>query len=222
VPRELFQSALAWSELIRTRTPVFTLRIPKAISNVIESFERLPGIGPKTARRLTFYLLRLPDEYLSSFAQALSELKTKTVICSRCYRVGESDPCEVCIDPGRDHTTICVVEDPLDTLVLDRAGYQGLYHVLHGVISPLNNVGPEDLYLKELRPRLESGEVTEIILATNPTMEGEATAMYLKEMIRGLPVKVTRLGRGLPVGGDLEYTDATTIKRSIESRSEIT
>jgi len=197
------------------------MQIPKPIQNAIDAFERLPGIGPKTAQRLVFYLLRLPQEQLDFFSLAVGNLKRQTVLCHQCFRVGETDPCEVCGDPQRERSIICVVEEPLDAMALDKAGYNGLYHVLHGVLSPLNNIGPEDLYLKELRPRVESGAIKEVILATNPTMEGDSTAMYIKRLLDGLPVKISRLGRGLPVGGDLEYADATTLKRSLEGRGEI-
>lgn len=197
------------------------MQIPKPIQNAIDSFQRLPGIGPKTAQRLVFYLLRLPQEQLDFFSQSVGNLKKNTVLCRQCFRVGESDPCEICSNFERDHTTICVVEDPLDTMALDKAGYNGLYHVLHGILSPLNNIGPEDLYLKELRVRVEKGGVSEVILATNPTMEGESTAQYIAQLLSGLPVKITRLGRGLPVGGDLEYADAITLKRSLEGRGEV-
>lgn len=201
------------------------MRLPAAIRNMVEQFEKLPGIGPKTAQRLTFYLLHNPQSELDDFAEAFTQLKRKTVLCSECKNVGESDPCEICSESTRKRETICVVEQPLDVLVVERSGgYAGLYHVLHGAISPLNNIGPEELYINDLLPRVSDGKITEIILATNPTMEGEATAMYIAKLFeeRGLNgFAVTRLGRGLPVGGDLEYADDVTLKRAFEGRGEV-
>lgn len=194
--------------------------VPKAVQNLIEAFERLPGIGPKTAQRLTFYLLHAPMEESKALAQAATEMKEKTKLCSICFNIGEEDPCQVCADPNRDQTIIAVVEDPLDVVALEKAGFKGLYHVLHGVIAPLENVGPDQLHIRELLPRLKSGKVKEIILATNPTMEGEATAMYIQRLIGPLGIKVTRIARGLPVGGDLEYADETTLSRALEGRKE--
>ncbi len=194
--------------------------IPKVVRDLIEAFERLPGIGPKTAQRLTYYLLHAPKEEAQALARAAVDLKEKTVICSICFNISEKDPCEIDTDPSRDKSIIAVVEDPLDVLALERANFKGLYHVLHGTISPLENIGPEELHIRELLPRLKSGEVKEIILATNPTMEGEATAMYIDRLIRPLGIKVTRIARGLPVGGDLEYTDETTLNRALEGRKE--
>lgn len=194
--------------------------VPKVVRDLIEAFERLPGIGPKSAQRLTYFLLHAPKEVAQSLAKATLDLKEKTVICSTCFNISEKDPCEVDTDPSRDKSLICVVEDPLDVLALERANFKGLYHVLHGTISPLENIGPDELRIRELLPRLNSKEVKEVILATNPTMEGEATAMYIDRLIRPLGVKVTRLARGLPVGGDLEYTDQTTLTRALEGRRE--
>jgi len=204
------------------------MRIPKAIQEVIESFERLPGIGPKSAQRLTFYLLHVPQEQLDKFASAVQNLKKGTVICSICYVVGESDPCEYCTNSQRDQSTICVVEQPLDVLALERSGkFKGAYHVLHGKIDPLNNIGPEEIYIHQLFKRLkenddENKKVNEIILATNPTMEGEATAMYISKYLKAnFPdIKITRIGRGLPVGADLEYADTITLDRAMEGRSD--
>jgi recombination protein RecR len=199
------------------------MRIPTAIQNVIESFEKLPGVGPKTAQRLTFYLLHVPQHELDRFSQSVQHLKTKTVICSMCYSVDEMDPCSICGDPRRDNSIICVVEQPLDVLALEKSGkYRGLYHVLHGKIDPLNNIGPEEIYILQLLQRVkQDSHVKEIILATNPTMEGEATAMYIAKQLkvddRGL--KVTRIGRGLPIGADLEYADSSTLDRAMEGRS---
>lgn len=200
--------------------------LPKSIRNLIEAFEKLPGIGPKTAGRLAFYLLHVPQEQLDEFAEALVELKKKTVLCSICFNVAEVDPCPMCTDQNRDKTVILVVEQPLDVLAIERTGdYKGLYHVLHGAISPLNNIGPDELYVKQLLDRVEeqeSGGVEELILATNPNMEGEATAMYLAKQLKAksLKLKVTRLGQGLPTGGDLEYADETTLSRALEGRRE--
>jgi recombination protein RecR len=194
--------------------------IPRVVRDLIESFERLPGIGPKTAQRLTYYLLHAPKTEAEALAKAAVALKENTVICSVCFNISETDPCEIDTDPGRDKSIIAVVEDPLDVLALEKANYKALYHVLHGTISPLENIGPEELRIRELLPRLKDGTVKEIILATNPTMEGEATAMYIDRLIRPLGIKVTRIARGLPVGGDLEYADETTLNRALEGRKE--
>ena len=212
------------------------MQIPKAINNLIEAFERLPGIGPKTAQRLTFYLLHVPQAMLDDFASALTNLKKNTVLCSICFNVSESDPCPICADASRDHSIICVVEQPLDVLALDKNGrFRGVYHVLHGAISPLNNIGPDELRIAELLDRIresppktcpEQGRgISEIILATNSNMEGEATAMFLaKELaefkVQSAKFKVTRLAHGLPVGGDVEYADEITLQRALEGRRE--
>ncbi len=194
--------------------------IPKVVQNLIESFERLPGIGPKTAQRLTYYLLHAPKEEAEKLAKAAMDLKEKTVICEECFNIAEHSPCTICSDLSRNRIMIAVVEDPLDVLALEKANFKGLYHVLHGSISPLENIGPDELKIRELLPRLKSREVEEIILATNPTMEGEATAMYIERLIKPLGVKVTRIARGLPVGGDIEYADETTLARALEGRNE--
>lgn len=194
--------------------------IPKVVQNLIESFERLPGIGPKTAQRLTYYLLHAPKEEAEKLAKAAIDLKEKTVICQVCFNIAETSPCPVCSDLSRDRSTIAIVEDPLDMLALEKANFKGLYHILHGSISPMENIGPEELKIRELLPRLKTGEIKEIILATNPTMEGEATAMYIDRLISPLGVKVTRIARGLPVGGDLEYADESTLTRALEGRKE--
>ena len=208
---------------------------PKPVRELIEAFERLPGIGPKTAQRLTYYLLHAPKEEAQALAKAALQMREKTVICSICFNIGEFDPCQICADLSRDLTTIMIVENPLDVLALERTSFKGLYHVLHGVISPLENIGPDQLHIRELLPRLKdpsadslqlrSGQagqvaVKEIILATNPTMEGEATAMYISRLITPLGIKVTRIARGLPVGADLEYADETTLTRALEGRRE--
>jgi recombination protein RecR len=200
------------------------MRLPKALQNIIERFERLPGVGPKTAQRLAFYLLHNPQSELDQFAQAFTRLKKDTKQCSVCNNVGETDPCEVCATPSRDEAVLCVVEQPMDVLVIERSGgFKGVYHVLHGAISPLNNIGPDQLHLFDLIPRLKSGRIRELILATNPTMEGEATAMFIAKLVsdQKLEVIVTRIGRGLPVGGDLEYADDVTLSRAFEGRREI-
>lgn len=201
------------------------MRIPKAIQQVIESFERLPGVGPKTAQRLTFYLLHVPQGELDRFANSVANLKTNTLMCSTCFSVDETDPCSICSDLRRDHSIICVVEQPLDVLALEKSGkYHGVYHVLHGRIDPLNNIGPDEIRISELlqRAKGEEHEVKEIILATNPTMEGEATAMYIAKQLKvqSEKLQVTRIGRGLPTGADLEYADPTTLERAMEGRSQ--
>ena len=201
------------------------MRIPLAIKRLIEAFEKLPGIGPKTAQRLTFYLLHVPQIQLEGFAEALVSLKKNTVLCSICKNVGETDPCSVCANPARDHSTIMVVEQPLDLLALERTGkYHGVYHVLHGAINPMDNIGPDEIFISQLLDRVSRREgKLEIIFATNPTMEGEATAMYIRRQVEGLQngkgeITTTRLGVGLPTGADLEYADETTLMRSIEGR----
>jgi recombination protein RecR len=194
--------------------------IPKVVQNLVEAFERLPGIGPKTAQRLTYHLLHAPKEEAEALAKAALDLKEKTVICQVCFNISETSPCQICADFSRERTIVAVVEDPLDVLALEKAGFKGLYHVLHGTISPLENIGPEELKIRELLPRLKDGEIKEIILATNPTMEGEATAMYIDRLISPLGISVTRIARGLPVGGDLEYADETTLSRALEGRKE--
>ncbi len=195
-------------------------QVPKSIQNLIEAFERLPGIGPKTAQRLTFYLLHAPIDEAQVLAKAAIEMKEKTILCSICFNIGEQDPCTICADSSRDQVIIMVVENPLDVLALEKANYKGFYHVLHGVISPLDNIGPDEIHIRELLPRLKDGKVREVILATNPTMEGEATAMYIQRLLSPLGVKITRIARGLPVGSDLEYADETTLLRALENRNE--
>ncbi len=192
------------------------------VARLIDEFHKLPGIGPKSAQRLTYHLLRAPAEDARALAEAILEVKDKIVLCSVCQNITDADPCAVCSNPGRDHAAICVVEEPLDILALERAGaFKGLYHVLHGVISPMDGVGPEDLKVQDLLTRLRSGEVQEVIMATNPNLEGEATAMYISRLITPLGIKVTRLARGLPVGADLEYADNVTLARALEGRQEL-
>jgi recombination protein RecR len=195
--------------------------LPKAVTNVIESFERLPGIGPKSATRLAFYLLHVPQEDLDQFAKSVSELKANTVLCSVCKNIAEADPCTICSNPTRDQSMICVVEQPTDVLSIERTGkFNGVYHVLHGSIDPLNNIGPDELYIADLLSRV--GGVKEIILAMNPNMEGEATAMYLTKLIKSKndTVSITRLAHGLPVGADIEYADEVTLSRALEGRRQ--
>lgn len=201
------------------------MKIARAVSRLIEALEKLPGIGPKTAQRLTFYLLHNPQSELDRFAEALSKLKKETKECEICFNVSEVSPCEICTDRTRDQSELCVVEQPLDVLAIEKGGfYQGLYHVLHGAISPLNNIGPEEIHIHELLPRLKKGKVRELIMATNTNMEGEATAMYIKKILidKGLnnKVKISRIGRGLPIGADLEYADEATLNRAFEGRRE--
>ena len=200
------------------------MKIPKAIQDLIESFEKLPGIGSKTAQRLTFYLLHVPQGELDSFSNSIKNLKKGTIICSTCFSVDEVNPCSICSNPNRDKSTICVVEEPLDVLALEKNGrYKGVYHVLHGKIDPLNNIGPDEIYIKQLLDRVNDGEsIKEIILATNPTMEGEATAMYIAKQIKSQKskFKITRIGRGLPTGADIEYADELTLQRAMEGRSD--
>ncbi len=200
------------------------MKIPKAISDLINQFERLPGIGPKTAQRLTFYLLHVPQPALEDFASSLANLKKNTVQCSICQNVAEADPCPICADPSRRRDLIMVVEHPLDVLVIERAGsFDGVYHVLHGILSPLDNIGPDDLYIKELFTRLRHGTIREIILGLNPTMEAEATALYLKNQISRLTIndlRLTRLGQGMPTGGDLQYADDSTLRQALEGRRD--
>jgi len=192
------------------------------VARLIEALHKLPGIGPKSAQRLTYYLLRVPEAEARALAQAIVELKEKIILCSVCQNVTEEDPCGICSDGRRDQSTICVVEEPLDTLAVERTGgYRGLYHVLHGVLSPMEGVGPDDLKLNELVARLRNGSVKEVIMATNPNLEGEATAMYVSRLLVPMGVRVTRLARGLPAGADLEYADDVTLARAIEHRQEV-
>jgi recombination protein RecR len=189
------------------------------VTQLIDAFSRLPGVGPKTASRLTYYLLRAPDELSVTLAAALTDLKSRTRYCSVCFNITEQDPCAICADTERDASQVVVVEDPLDVLAVERTGaYQGRYHVLHGAISPVEGIGPEDLKIRELVERVKQGSVLEVILATNPGMEGDATAMYLHRQLVPTGVKVTRLARGLPTGGDLEYVDSVTLLRALQGR----
>ncbi|PJF27208.1 MAG: recombination protein RecR, partial [Phototrophicales bacterium] len=195
---------------------------PEPVLKLIEAFSRLPGIGPKTASRLTYFLLRAPEEVSSSLADALRDLRAKTTMCGICFNITVQSPCPICGDAKRDNQVIAVVEEPLDVLALERTGiYKGKYHVLHGAISPVNGIGPDDLKIKELIKRVETDAILEVIIATNPGLEGDATAMYIQRELMGKGAKVTRLARGLPVGGDLEYVDAVTLTRALQGRSEL-
>lgn len=198
--------------------------LPESIQSVINSLERLPGIGPKSASRLAFYLLRAPDEISQDLADALANLKAKTAFCQECFNITEAgrERCEICESLRRDGSLICVVEEALDVLALERTGgFQGKYHVLQGVLSPIEGIGPDDLKIKQLIARVSNGGIKEVILATNPSMEGDATALYLRQHLEPLAVKVTRLARGLPVGGDLEYADQNTLLRALSGRQEM-
>lgn len=194
---------------------------PEPIQRLIEAFHRLPGIGPKSAQRLAYHILRAPEQEARALADALLEVKHRIHLCSVCMNITEQDPCTYCSDDRRDRTTICVVEQALDLLAIERSGYRGLYHVLHGVLNPMDGVGPEDIHIRELIVRLQDGVAQEVIMATNPSLEGEATAMYIQRLIGPAGVKVTRLARGLPSGADLEYADDVTLARALEGRREI-
>jgi recombination protein RecR len=201
--------------------------VVEPVARLIEEFTKLPGIGPKTAQRLTFFLLRAPAEEAKALAEAIVRMKERVIFCSVCYNITETDPCRICAGDERDRSVICVVEEPLDVLALERtSSYEGLYHVLHGAISPVDGIGPDDLRIDGLLRRLQgaggsASPVREVILATNPNLEGEATAMYLARLIAALGIRVTRLARGLPVGGDLEYADEVTLTRALEGRREM-
>lgn len=196
--------------------------IAEPIKRLTEALQRLPGIGPKTASRLAFYLLRAPASEVQELAAAIAELRTNIVYCRRCQNLADSDPCAICRDPAREQQLVCVVEEPLDVVAIERTGvFHGLYHVLHGVINPVAGIGPDDLRIGALLDRLERETIAEVLIATNPTMEGEATALYLARLLRPRGVRVTRLARGLPVGGDLEYADEITLSRALEGRREL-
>jgi len=198
--------------------------LPQSLQLLINALERLPGIGPKSASRLAFYFLRAPEEVAQDLATALSELKANTALCQECFNITEAgrERCEVCESSQRDGSLVCVVEEALDVLALERTGgFQGKYHVLQGVLSPIEGIGPDDLKIKQLVARVAKGEIKEVILATNPSMEGDATALYLRQHLEPLGVKVTRLARGLPVGGDLEYADQNTLLRALSGRQEL-
>lgn len=208
------------------------MKIARPIAALIESFTKLPGIGPKSAQRLTYYLLHVPQSELDDFAESVSRLKKDTILCSVCKNVSETDPCPICSDATRDHSTVMVVEQPLDILAFEKTGrYKGIYHVLHGAINPLDNIGPDEIYIQQLLDRIKGkGQerdgrfaIKEIIIATNPTMEGNATAMYLNKQLLIINSKllITRLGMGIPTGADLEYADEVTLTQALEGRREL-
>ena len=193
-----------------------------SIEKLIEAFEKLPSIGNKTAARLAFHILDASEEETKEFVQAILDAKKNLKYCSQCYNITDTDPCPICGNQNRDHSIICVVEDVRDVVAMERTHeFKGVYHVLHGSISPMNGVGPDDIKLKELLSRLMEGQVKEIILATNPRVEGEATAMYISKLVKPVGVKVTRIAHGIPVGGDLEYTDEVTLSKALEGRREL-
>lgn len=193
-----------------------------SIEKLVESFERLPSIGHKTAQRLAFYMLDLSNEEVKEFVDSIVNAKKNLKYCSKCFNISDTEPCSICGNPKRDASLICVVEDVRDVVAMERTHeFNGVYHVLHGSISPMSGVGPDDIKIKELLARLMDGSVKEIILATNPRVEGEATSMYISKLVKPLGVKVTRIARGIPIGGDLEYTDEVTLTKALEGRSEI-
>ncbi|QOY37434.1 recombination mediator RecR [Anaerobacillus isosaccharinicus] len=198
------------------------MQYPEPISKLIEGFMRLPGIGPKTASRLAFFVLDMKEDDVLDFAKALVNAKRNLTYCTVCYNITDTDPCYICEDKKRDRTVICVVQDAKDVIAMEKMReYHGLYHVLQGAISPMDGVGPEDIKIPELLKRLQDDTIQEIILATNPNIEGEATAMYISRLIKPIGIKVTRIAHGLPVGGDLEYADEVTLSRAIEGRREL-
>lgn len=196
--------------------------IPEPVTKLVEAFSRLPGVGPKTASRLTYYLLRAADDVSLGLADALTNLKEQTQFCAVCFNITVDNPCPICSSRQRQTESIAVVEEPLDLMAIERTGiYKGRYHVLHGAISPVDGIGPDDLKIRELVKRVKDEQTLEVIVATNPGMEGDATAMYLQRELAGTGVKITRLARGLPTGGDLEYVDAVTLMRALEGRHEL-
>ena len=196
--------------------------IAPPVAALIEEFSKLPGVGVKTAQRLTFFILRSPTDQARRLAEAIMRVKESIIYCSRCFNITESDPCPTCSNPGRDQELICVVEEPLDVLALEKTGvYKGLYHVLHGALSPVEGIGPKDLRIDELMQRVRSNKIREVILATNPNFEGEYTANYIKDQLSPLGLHVTSLARGLPLGGDLEYADEGTLSRALEGRRDM-
>lgn len=194
---------------------------PEPIARLIEAFHKLPGVGPKSAQRLAYHILRTSQQEAEGLANAVLDVKARIAFCSLCLNITEADPCPICEDTRRDRSMICVVEQPLDILAIERTGFRGLYHVLHGVLNPMEGIGPENLHIRELVERLRSGEAREVIMATNPSLEGEATSMYVQRLIGPAGVRVTRLARGLPSGADLEYTDDVTLSRALEGRQDL-
>lgn len=198
------------------------MHYPEPISRLIDSFMKLPGIGPKTAARLAFFVLTMKEDTVSSFAKALIDAKRNLMYCSQCGHITDIDPCHICQDQQRDPSMICVVQDPKDVIAMEKMrDYNGLYHVLHGAISPMDGVGPEDINVASLLTRLHDERVQELILATNPTIEGEATAMYISRLVKPSGIRTTRIAHGLPVGGDLEYADEVTLSKALEGRREL-
>lgn len=194
----------------------------ETIMKLINQFEKLPGIGHKTAVRLAFYILESKKEVATEMANTLVEAKEKVKLCSKCFNITEKDPCDICSNSKRDNSVICVVENVKDVVAMEKTHeYKGLYHVLHGSISPMNNITAGDIKIKELLERLKDDEIKEVILATNPTVEGEATAMYIARLIKPLGISVTRIAHGIPVGGDLEYTDEITLIKALEGRTQM-
>ncbi len=195
---------------------------PEPVARLIDALQRLPGIGPRSAQRLTFFLLKRPIDEVRELSDALVGLKLSIVNCSRCFNVTQDDPCRICADPARDGRLLCIVEEPNDLLAMERTGdFRGVYHVLLGALSPLDGIGPQDLKVQELLQRFESESIDEVILATNPNVEGEATAIYLSKLLKPLGARLTRIARGLPVGGDLEYADQVTLSKALEGRKEV-
>lgn len=195
------------------------MKLPKVVEDLTNSFEKLPGIGKRSAQRLAFYLLRVPQRDLDAFAQSLTNLKKQTKICVVCHNLTDQEECSVCSDPKRDKTQVCVVESFQDVLAIEKSGsYQGVYHVLHGSISPLNNVGPDELYIDTLVKRIKQGVIKEVILATNTSLEGEATALYIQQALSGVKVEISRIGRGLPTGVEIEYADDQTLVHAFDTR----
>jgi recombination protein RecR len=196
--------------------------IPEPVTRLIDALSRLPSVGPKTASRMTYFLLRMPDNVSLELSEALRELKALTRLCSTCYNITVNDPCPICADTQRDHQTMLVVEEPMDVMAIERGGsYKGVYHVLHGAINPLEGVFAENLKIKELVARVDKGEILEVIIATNPSHEGDATAQLIKKDLASKGVKLTWLARGLPMGGDIEYADSVTLMRALQGRSEL-
>lgn len=193
-----------------------------SLARLVQELHKLPGIGPKTAQRLAYYIIRLPDDEAYALADAITAIKQNIIFCEECQNLTDASPCLICADPRRDHALLCVVEEPLDVLALERTRcYRGLYHVLHGAISPMNGIGPDQLKLKELYFRLAGGDARELVIATNPTLEGEATAMYIRRHLGDAGLKITHLARGLPIGGSLEYADDLTLSRAFLGRQEL-
>lgn len=192
------------------------------LQNLIDEFQKLPGIGNKTAQRLAYHVLNMPETSANRFANAITEAKKKITYCKVCQNFSDREECSVCSNPARDKGVICVVENPRDVIQMEKTNeFKGTYHVLHGAISPMDNIGPEDIRIKELMARIASGEVNEVIMATNPNLEGETTAMYISKLIKPFGVKVTRIAHGVPVGGELEYADEITLARALQWRIEL-